>query len=177
MTGQDNEKQYSDFIRNEKRRSNIMTKNRIQPFCRAKNFNFGCFDGTRDFSRSVTERKIALLLYNNHFCLIRKSENVSFKQTIKELKDTFKIVDNYLTKENVNSRFKYEFLSKKIDSYSNSFIVYDLETRNTERARPSCISLYRLSKLAGRYNGDLSQYEIDECKNDTTAFDGDDCFS
>ena len=35
LTGQDYKRQYLDFIRNEKRRSNIMTKARIQPFCGA----------------------------------------------------------------------------------------------------------------------------------------------
>ena len=32
LTGQDYKQQYLDFIRNERRRSNIMTKARIQPF-------------------------------------------------------------------------------------------------------------------------------------------------
>ena len=39
------EQHYLDFIRNEKRRSNLMTKARIQPFCRANNNIFGYFDG------------------------------------------------------------------------------------------------------------------------------------
>ena len=41
ITGQDYKQQYQDFIRNEKRRSNIMTKARVQPFCRANNINLG----------------------------------------------------------------------------------------------------------------------------------------
>ena len=88
------------------KRSNIMTDARIQPFCRANNNNLTYFDGTIVFPRSVTERINALFLYNNHFCLIWKSENVSFNQTIKEIKDNFKIVDNFITQENVNSQFK-----------------------------------------------------------------------
>ena len=39
LTGEDYKQQYLDFIRNEKRRSNIMTMARIQPFCRANNIN------------------------------------------------------------------------------------------------------------------------------------------
>ena len=84
--GQDYKQQYLDFIRNEKRRSNIMTKARIQPFCRANISNSGYFDGTRNFPRSVTQRNIALFLYNNQFCLIWKSEGVSFNQAITEFK-------------------------------------------------------------------------------------------
>ena len=99
--------QYLDFIRNEERRSNIMTKARIQPFCKASNINLGYYDSERVFPRSVTDTKNALLLYKKHFCLIWKSEGVSFNQTVRDLKDNFKIVDNYITEENLNSHFKY----------------------------------------------------------------------
>ena len=71
-----------------------MTKAIIQPFCGANDNNLGYFDGTRVFPRSVTNRDIALLLYNNHFCLIWKSEGVSFNQAITELKDNFEILDS-----------------------------------------------------------------------------------
>ena len=77
-----------------------------------------------------------------------KSKNVSFNQAIKELKEMFKIVDNFITEENVNSRFKYEFIPNKVESHLTNFIVYELETQNTVRARAYCISLHRLSKLA-----------------------------
>ena len=177
LTGQDYKQQYLEFIRNEKRRSNIMTKARIQPFCRANNISLGYWDGERVFPRTVTNRDSALYLYNNHFCLIWKSQGVSFNQAITELKNNFKLVDNYITEENVNSHFKYEFIPKKIESHLNNFIVYDLETHSTDRARPYCISFYRLSKLAGRYNRDLNPSELDKCRKDTIVFDGDDCIN
>ena len=90
-----------------------MTKARIQPFCRSNIINLGCFDGERVFPISAKDRNNALYLYNNHFCLIWKSEVVSFNQAIKELKDYIKKVDNYITEENVKSHFKYEFIPKK----------------------------------------------------------------
>ena len=83
-----------------------MTKARIQPFCRANNINLGYFDGERVFLRSVIERKKALLLHNNHFCLIWKSEGVSFNQAVRKLKEKFKIVAKNITEENVKSHFK-----------------------------------------------------------------------
>ena len=55
------------------------------------------------------------------------------------------------------------------------FIVYDLETHDTDRAKPYVFCFYRLGKLAGRYNRDLTSDEIDKCKKDTIAFDGDNC--
>ena len=116
-----------------------------------------------------------MFLHNNHFCLIWKSEGVRFIQAFKKLKVNFKIVDNYITEENVNSHLKYEFIPKKIESHLTNFIVYDLEAHNTDRARSYCISFYRLSKLSGRYNSDLTVNEYEKCKKDTIAFDGEDC--
>ena len=115
--------------------------------------------------------------YNNHFCLIWKSENISFKQAIIELKNNFKIVDNYKADENVNSHLIYEYRPKKIESHLTNFIVYDIETHNTDRARPYCISFYRLSKLAGRYDRDPTKNELEKSLQDTIAFAGDKCFS
>ena len=58
-----------------------------------------------------------------------------------------------------------------------NFLVYDLETHNTDRARLYCISFYRFSELAGRYNRDLTSLVIEKSENDTFVFDGDDCIS
>ena len=175
LTGQDYKQEHLDFIRNEKRRSNIMTKARIQPFCKSNNIDLGYYNDDRVFPRTVTNRDRALYLYNNHFCLIWKSQSVSFNQAFQELKNNFKIFDNYLTEENVKSHFKYEFIPKNIEYHLTNFIVYDLETHNTDRSRPYVFCFYRLSKLAGRYNRDLTRDEIDKCKKDTIAFEGDDC--
>ena len=90
-----------------------MTMPRIQPFCRANNINSGYFDGTRVFPRSVTDRKNALFLYNNHFYLKWKSEKVSFMQDFQELKDNFKTNDNFTSETNVNSNFKHVFIPKQ----------------------------------------------------------------
>ena len=117
-----------------------------------------------------------MLLHNNHFCVIWKSKNVSFNQAVKELKDNFNIVDNYITEENVNSHLKYEIKPKKLGPHLTNFLVYDLETHNTERARPYVFCFYRLRKLAGKYNKEkLAPYELDKGKKDTIALDGDDC--
>ena len=178
LTGEDYKQQYLDFIRNEKRRSNIMTMARIQPFCRANNINLGYWDGTRVIPRSVTNKDSALFLYNNHFCLIWKSEGVSFDNVIKyELKDNFKIVNNYISEENVKSIFEYKYIPKKIESHLTNFITYDLETHNTDRATPYVFCFYRLSKLSSRYDRNLTPDEILKCRNDTIAFCGDNCVS
>ena len=177
LTGQDYKQKYLDIIRNEKRRTNIMAMARIQPFCKANNINLGYYNNERVFPRSVTNRDSAWYLYNNHFCLIWKSQGVSFNQAIQEFKNNFKIVDNYITDENVNSHFKYEFIPKKIDSHLTNFIVYDLETHNTGGARPYNMTFYRLSKIAGRFERDPSAEELQKSINDTIAFAGDNCIN
>ena len=56
-----------------------------------------------------------------------------------------------------------------------NFTVNDLELHNTDRVRPFVFCFYRLSKLAGRYNRGLTLDEIEKCKKDTIAFDGNKC--
>ena len=73
------------------------------------------------------------------------------------MKDNFILVDSYITEENVNSHFEYIYKPKKIESHFTNFIVFDLETHNTDRARPYVFCFSRLSKLAGRYNCDLTR--------------------
>ena len=75
-----------------------------------------------------------------------KSQGVSFNQAVKELRDNFKIVDDYITEENITSHFKYQFIPKKIDSHLTNFITYDLETHNNDRARPYLLFLLLSTK-------------------------------
>ena len=58
-----------------------------------------------------------------------------------------------------------------------NFIVYDLQTHNTDRAKAYCISIYRLSKIAGRYDRDPTENELEKSLQDTIAFPGDKCIS
>ena len=61
-------------------------------------------------------------------------------EVIEELEKYFNI---YITEENVNSHFKGEFIRNKIEPHLTNFIVYDLETHNTDGARAYCIPFYR----------------------------------
>ena len=61
-----------------------------------------------------------------HFCLIWISQEVSFEKTIEELGSNFRKLDNFITEQNVNRHFKYEFLPKKIESQLTNFLVNDL---------------------------------------------------
>ena len=119
---------------------------------------------------------MALKLHNIHFCLIRKSKGVSFNKVVGELGKKFKIVAKYVTEENVKCYFEYTYQPKKNESHLTNSVSYDLETHNnSDQARPYAICFYRLTKLAGKCDRDLTPYEIDNCKKDTTAFDGGKC--
>ena len=94
---------------------------------------------------------------------------------IREVKESFQIGANFITEDNVNSHFKHGFIPKKIESHLTNFIVYDLETHNTDRAKPYDMTFYRLSKLAGRYGRDPTPEGLRKSINDTLSFVGDNC--
>ena len=76
----------------------------------------------------------------------------------------------------MNSNFENEFIPKKIDSHLTNLIVYDLETHNTERAKPYVFCFYRFSKLTGKYSKEkLTPYELEKCEKNTIVIDGDEC--
>ena len=91
-----------------------------------------------------------MFLYNSHFRLRWRFQGVSFNRALEEIRSNFKLVDNFVTEENVNSHCEYMFEPKKKESQLTNFNVYALETHNTDRARPYAISFYRLSKLGGK---------------------------
>ena len=178
FTKQDYTEEFLTFIRTEQRRSNVMTSARIQPFCRKYNINIGCFDGTRINPRNLTQRNTALKIHNNHFCLIWKSDGVSFNQVIEdEFKPNFKVVDNVVSDKHVKSFIKYEYNPKEVKSPLTNIVVYDLETFNKIRAVPYCSCIYILSKISGKYHRDISEQENQKCLNDCVVFKGTDCIN
>ena len=77
--------EFLTFIRTEPRRSNVMTSARVQPFCRKDNVNIGCYDGFRVCHRNITQKNTPLKIHNNHFCLIWKTNGITFDRAIKEI--------------------------------------------------------------------------------------------
>ena len=160
-----------EFIRIEDRGSNNLTITSIQPCLKKMDVNFGYYNGKEIWPRKIGERIKALSLYVNHFCLLWKSQSVGFNEALEKLKAIFKMVDNFIIEENVNSRFKREFKPKEIESQLINFLVYDLEAHNTDSARPYCISFNRLSKVAANYNLGSTREEIDRGRKDTVVFE------
>ena len=177
FTKKDYTEEFITFIRSEQKRSNVMRSARIQPFCKKYNINIGCFDGTKINPRNLTQRDTALKIHNNHFCLIWKSDGVSFDKAIKYLKDNLKVVDNVISDKHVKSFFKYEYNPKKIKSQLTNIVVYDLETFNKIRAVPYCSCIYKLSKSSGTYHRDISEQGYQKGLTDCVVFKGIDCIN
>ena len=173
FTKKDYTEEFLTFIRTEQRRSNVMTSARVQPFCRKHNINIGCYDGIRVCPRKCPrKRHTALKIHNNLFCLIWKSDGVSFDKAIKELKDNFKVIDNVISDKHVKSYLKYEYKPKKVQSQLTNMIVYDIETFSTIKCVPYANCIYRLSKISGKYYRDISEKEYQKCLNDCIVFKG-----
>ena len=178
FTRNDYTEEFLTFIRSEQRRSNVMTSARIQLFCKKHNINIGCFDGTRINPRKLTQRDRSLFIYINLFCLIWKSNGISFNQVIEnELKPNFKVVDNVVSDKHVISFIKYEYNPIKVKSPLTNIVIFDLETFNKIRAVPYCSCIYKLIKISGKYHRDISEKEYQKCLNDCVVFKGTDCIN
>ena len=55
--------------------------------------------------------------------------------------------------------------------------MYDLETFNKIRAVPYCNCIYKLNKISGKYNRDVSEKECQKCLNDCAVFKGTNCIN
>ena len=66
-----------------------MTMARIQPLWKANKYNIGYYNVREIWPRNIHDRKKALFLYIDHFCLIWKSQGVSFNQAIQEIQAFF----------------------------------------------------------------------------------------
>ena len=135
------------------------------------------FDGTRINPRNLTQRNTSLFIYKNDFCLVWKSDEISFDKAIKETKDNFKVVDNVISDKHVKSFIKFEYNPKKVKSPITKIVVYDLETFKKIAAVPYCSCIYKLSRISGNYNRDISGQEYQKCLNDFVVFKGTDCIN
>ena len=127
-----------------------MTSARVQLYCKKHNIIIGCYDAFRVCPRNISHRNIALKIHNNHFCLIWKTNGISFDRAIKELKDNLRVVDNVISDKHVKSYIKYKYKPKKVQSQLTNMIVYDIETFSTIKYVPYANCIHRLSRISGK---------------------------
>ena len=84
-------------------------------------------------------------MYEKHFCLIWKSNGISFNTTIEELKVNFKVVDDVICDKHGKTSIKYEYRPEKVDIQLTNMNYYDIETFNSDRTVPYGIRKNRLS--------------------------------
>ena len=53
--------------------------------------------------------------------------------------------------------------------------MYDLETINIDRVILYANSIYKLSKISGKYHRDITEKGYQKCLNDCVVFKGTDC--
>ena len=150
LTDQDYMNDFLTFIRDEQRRSKLMTSARIQTFCKIHNLNKFCYDEYRVCPINITERNIAVFMYKNQFCLLWKSHGVSFNEAIEELKLNVEVADNVISGKHVESFIKYDYEPEKIQPQLTDMIVFGKGTFNTDRANPYSICICRPNKISGK---------------------------
>ena len=62
-----------------------------------------------------------------------------------------------ISKKHIKSFIKKEYNPKKVQSPLTNIIVYDLETYDKDRTVRYCSCIYKLSKMSGRYNRDITK--------------------
>ena len=140
-----------------------MTSATIQPFCGKSNINTGCYDGFRVCPRNFAERNTTFRIHEKNFRFIWKSDGISFDKAMKELKHNFKVSDNVISDKHFKSLVKYEYKPKKVQSQVTNMVVYDIEAFNIDKAVPYASCIYRLNKISGKYNQDLTQRKYENC--------------
>ena len=69
-----------------------MTSAKKQPFGREYNINLGVYNKKQRsiLPKTITERRICLLIHNNHFCIIWKTSQSAFPDAIREIENNFR---------------------------------------------------------------------------------------
>ena len=127
-----------------------MTSAKIQPFCKKHSFNIGLSDGSKTKTLELLQKKkLALHMYNTHFCPISKIKGISFDKTIEELKLNLEVVENVTSDKHVKSFVKYEYKPRKIQLQLTNMVAFT-QKLNTDKAVLYSICIYKLSKLSGK---------------------------
>ena len=167
---------YHDFIKNSKTTKNIMSSAKIQPFCKKYDINLGVYNINQQeiLPRSVTERRLCLIIHENHFCVIWKTKETSFTNAIKELKENFKYEANQISDNILKQVQEYKFPISNEKDCLYAVFAFDLETANVDYKQycvPYGAGGYHLNRLKECYNGNLSEDELKMERENVHIFD------
>ena len=168
--------EYKEFISDSERCKNIMTSAKIQPFCRKCNINLGVYNKKqRSFlPKSVAERRICLLIHNNHFCVIWKTNQSTFPDAIAQIENNFRYEETQINDNILQQVIEYKFLvSYEMGCLYNVF-AFDLETCNvdySEHCEPYAAVVYHPNNFYWCFNGNLDKEELAIERSKVHVFD------
>ena len=168
-------KEYFEFIKSYKRRSNVMTRCRIPEFCSRFKIDIGIYDPKikKIVPRNVKGRNVCVHIHKNHYCVIwKKNRKHSLLNGVEEIDKNFKYVKNKINEDNLKKRIRYRFPKHEtIDQLENVF-VFDLETHNdNEFAEAYAAGLYDVNRLRDKWDRDLTSNELAIAKQNVIGFD------
>ena len=109
-------------------------------------------------------------MYKVHFCLIWKSNGISFNKAMEEFKINFKVVNIALQ---INMLKVLKNMNTNLEKLTK-MIVYDIEIFNTDRSTPYAMCVYRLNRISCKFYGDITDQELENCYKDCIVFKGTD---
>ena len=142
-----------------------MTSAKIQPFCRKYNINIGVYNKRQRsiLPKTINERRICLLILNNHFSVIWKNIQSNFPDATEEVEKNFKYEETQINDTILQQVIEYKFpTSYEMNCLYNLF-AFDLETCNVEYSEnfePYASGVYHLNKLYWCFNGNSDKEEL-----------------
>ena len=157
-------KEYFEFIKSYKRRTNVMPRCRIPEFCQRYKIDIGIYDfnNGRILPRTVKQKNICVYIHKNHYCVIwKKNRRDSLLNGVNEIDKNFKYIKNKINENNLKQRIRYRFPKHEtIDQLENVF-VFDLETHNDQEfAEAYAAGLYDVNRLHDKWDRDLTPDEL-----------------
>ena len=148
-------KEYFEFIKSYKRRTNVMARCRIPEFCKRYKIDIGIYDlnSRRIFPWNVKQKNICVHIHRNHYCVVwKKNRKDSLLNGVQEIENNFKYVKNKINENNLKQRIRYRFPEHEtIDQLKNVF-VFDLETHNDQEfAETYAAGLYDVNRLHDKW--------------------------
>ena len=168
-------KEYFEFIKSYKRRTNVMPRCRIPEFCKRYKIDIGIYDlnNGRILPRTVKQKNICVYIHKNHYCVIwKKNRRDSLLNGVNEIENNFKYIKNKINENNLKQRIRYRFpKNETIDQLENVF-VFDLETHNDQEfAETYAAGLYDVNRLHDKWDRDLTPDELVIERKNVTVFD------
>ena len=168
-------KEYFEFIKSYKRRTNVMPRCRIPEFCKRYKIDIGFYDlnNGRILPRTVKQKNICVYIHKNHYCVIwKKNRKDSLLNGVNEIDENFKYVKNKIYENNLKQRIRYRFPKHEIIDQLENVFVFDLETHNDQEfAEAYAAGLYDVNRLHDKWDRDLTPDELVMERKNVLIFD------